>query len=251
VEEKKKASRLVSVPLTIIQEKYYSGGRGIMKILCISDQIDPLVYTNSIKERFRDIDIVLGAGDLPLDYLEFIVSSLNVPLLFVFGNHQTEDFRFFKRDAEVYPVWNHEQRAALSLGCIHAGGRVYKNSGLIIAGLGGSMRYNNGENQYTNMQMYFEIFRLIPRLLLNRLFRGRFLDILLTHAPPEGIHDKTDPCHRGFGAFLWFMRVFKPRYLIHGHIHLYDLSELRVTEYQQTTIINAYGHYVIDTKESI
>ncbi|MDR2149655.1 MAG: metallophosphoesterase [Spirochaetaceae bacterium] len=224
-----------------------------MKILCISDQIDPLVYTNSIKERFKDIDIVLSAGDLPLDYLEFVVSSLNIPLLFVFGNHNVEELSFFMQRNELSlttPVWD-DGHPASSLGCIHIGSKVRLEGGLIIAGLGGSMRYNQGVNQYTNAQMNFEIIKLIPRLIFNRLFHGRYLDILLTHAPPLGIHDKPDLCHRGFSAFLWFMRVFRPRYLIHGHIHLYDLSELRVSRYQETTVINAYSHYVFDTKEGL
>jgi len=138
-----------------------------MKILCVSDQIDPLVYTNSIKNRFADVDIILSAGDLPLDYLEFIVSSLNKPLLFVFGNHHTHQMA---------------NRAFEGCGCIHVGSRVHKEEGLIVAGLGGSMRYNLGANQYTEFQMYMEIFKLIPSLLINRLIRGRFLDILLTHA---------------------------------------------------------------------
>jgi Icc-related predicted phosphoesterase len=98
--------------------------------------------------------------------------------------------------------------------------------------------------------MYMEICKLIPALLFNRLFRGRFLDILLTHAAPRGIHDKADPCHRGFEAFLRFMRAFKPKYLIHGHIHLYDFSEVRTTVYYKTQVINAYSHYIIDTGEN-
>jgi Icc-related predicted phosphoesterase len=109
------------------------------------------------------------------------------------------------------------------------------------------MRYNRGDNQYTNFQMCCQILRLIPALLFNRLFRGRFLDVLLTHAAPRGIHDREDLCHRGFDAFLWFMRAFKPKYLIHGHIHLYDFSEVRATEYKKTRVINAYSHYIIDT----
>ncbi|MDR3334329.1 MAG: metallophosphoesterase [Treponema sp.] len=217
-----------------------------MKILCISDQIDPLVYTNSIKERFKNIDVVLSAGDLPLDYLEFIVSSLNKPLLFVFGNHNTEEYRFFtgRRDSlEDAEGLRH------GAGTTHIGSKVRVEEGLIIAGLGGSMRYNNGENQYTDFQMYLEILKLIPGILLNRLIRGRFPDILLTHASPKGIHDKPDKCHWGFNAFCWFMRVFKPKYLIHGHIHLYDLADVRATRYHETLVINAYSHYVIDTEE--
>ncbi|TFH04381.1 MAG: metallophosphoesterase, partial [Spirochaetales bacterium] len=58
-----------------------------MRILCVADHIDPLVYSAGIKNRFRDIDLVLGAGDLPMEYLGFISASLNKPIFFVFGNH--------------------------------------------------------------------------------------------------------------------------------------------------------------------
>jgi Icc-related predicted phosphoesterase len=206
-----------------------------MKILCFSDQFDPLVYSVSIKERFGNIDLILSAGDLPMDYLDFIVSSLNKPLLFVFGNHHLEAFA------------EQSGHGANGHGATHVGCRTLREGGLIVAGLGGSMRYNRGGNQYTNFQMYCQILRLAPALLFNRLFRGRFLDVLLTHAAPRGIHDREDLCHQGFEAFLWFMRVFKPRYLIHGHIHLYDYSEVRSTEYKKTRVINAYSHYIIDT----
>ncbi|MDR2403820.1 MAG: metallophosphoesterase [Spirochaetaceae bacterium] len=217
-----------------------------MKILCVSDQIDPLVYSSVIRERFSDIDIILSAGDLPMDYLDFIVSSLNKPLLFVFGNHNLKEYHYHKRGGE-YSVMNSVDCDTYSHGVIHIGSRVRQEEGLIIAGLGGSIRYNRGENQFTDFQMNLEILRLIPALVFNRLFRGRYLDILLTHAPPRGIHDKEDPCHRGFKAFLWFMRVFKPKYLIHGHIHLYDLSDVRLTTYGDTQVLNAYSHYTIET----
>jgi Icc-related predicted phosphoesterase len=222
-----------------------------MKILCISDQIDPLVYSNTIKDRFGDVDLVLCAGDLPLDYLDFIISSLNKPLFFVFGNHHVEDLRFFKGgDGFSSPYsWDETAGSGRGSGAVHIGSRVRREGNLIIAGLGGSMRYNRGENQYTNLEMILEIIKLLPGLLFNRLFRGRFLDILLTHAPPQGIHDKEDRCHWGFKAFLTFMRIFKPKYLVHGHIHLYDLSDIRVTTYQDTVVINAYSHFIIDTKD--
>jgi Icc-related predicted phosphoesterase len=219
-----------------------------MKILCVSDQIDPLVYSASIKERFADIDLVLSAGDLPMEYLEFIVSSLNRPLLFVFGNHNLKEFRYYTSGKE-FNSWIDETQRHHSSGAVHIGFKVHREEGLIIAGLGGSMKYNRGESQYTEFQMKWAILKIIPFLLINRIFRGRFLDILLTHASPLGIHDKSDPCHRGFKAFLWFMRVFKPKYLVHGHIHLYDLSAVRATKYRDTLVLNAYNHYVIDTGE--
>jgi Icc-related predicted phosphoesterase len=216
-----------------------------MKILCISDQIDPLVYSSSIKERFGDVDLVLSAGDLPMDYLEFIVSSLNKPMLFVFGNHQAEGMQRYA-EKSLFPGWDNTIN---STGAIHVGSKVVIEDGLIVAGLGGSMLYNHGENQYTEFGMKMEMLKLIPSLIFNRIFRGRSCDILLTHAAPKGIHDKEDRCHWGFKCFLWFMRIFKPRYLVHGHIHLYSLTETRTTQYQNTLVINAYSHHIITTAE--
>jgi Icc-related predicted phosphoesterase len=215
-----------------------------LKILCISDHIDPLVYSPGIKERFADVDIVLSAGDLSFDYLDFIISNLNKPLFFVFGNHYTEEIKHFRKliDTPLFEM-NHD---CFICGAIYLESKVKREGNLFIAGLGGCMRYNNGANQYTEFQMSLEIIKIIPRLLWNRIIHGRFLDILLTHAPPRGIHDRNDKCHQGFKAFLWFMNVFKPKYLVHGHIHLYDLTDVRSTKWKDTTVINAYNHYIIN-----
>ena len=193
--------------------------------------------------------MVLSAGDLPLDYLDFIISTLNKPLFFVFGNHYTEDIKRFRKDfafsfAEINGDYDFS-------GAVHLGTKVITEGKLILMGLGGSMRYNNGANQFTDFQMTLEMIKLFPKLLWNRIFRGRFVDILLTHAPPRGIHDREDKCHVGFKSFLWFMKTFKPRYLIHGHIHLYDLSDDRSAKWEDTTVINAYGHYVINVGDKI
>lgn len=216
-----------------------------MKILCVSDQIDPLVYSNSIKQRYSDVDLILSAGDLPVDYLDFIVSALNKPMLFVFGNHHTEDYHYYKTGTSLF--YNGMDYDMHSSGAIYIDTRVHYEEGLIIAGLGGTMRYNHGENQFSDFEMYIRMLRLIPALIVNRLVRGRYLDILLTHAAPRGIQDKQDKCHLGFKCFLWFMKVFRPKYLVHGHIHLYDLSEVRTTKYHETLVINAYSQYIIDT----
>jgi Icc-related predicted phosphoesterase len=229
-----------------------------MKILCVSDQIDPLIYTNSLKQRYADVSLILSAGDLPMDYLDFILSTLNKPMLFVFGNHHTKYFSYCSnRESTYYPNSNFDQFDKNDMSMIppiggsHVSAKVLYEEGLIIAGLGGCMRYNGGENQFTEFQMKLQILKILPALFFNRIFRGRFLDILLTHASPRGIHDKEDICHMGFKCFLWFMRVFRPRYLVHGHIHLYDLSEVRTTKYYDTLVVNAFSHYIIDTGEII
>jgi uncharacterized protein len=222
-----------------------------MKILCVADHVDPLVYSIQVKQRFADIDLVLSAGDLPMDYLGFIASSLNTPVGFVFGNHNLKELPTFSRASRpVLDATSVDAQIRNHFGATYLDGRVRRIGGLIIAGLGGSMRYNNGEHQFTERQMYRRMVRLVPRLLWNRLIHGRYLDILLTHASPRGIHDKQDPCHIGFRSMLWFMRRFRPRYLLHGHIHLYDLNAERVTRYRETEVINVYDHYVLELEDA-
>ena len=216
-----------------------------MRILCVSDQVDPLVYSPRMRERFRDVDLVLSAGDLPPEYLGFITSMLNKDLVYVMGNHDLGEL-----EARGVSRWIDASPDAVdaSTGATDAGFRIKRMEGLIILGLPGSMLYNNGPNQYSEFSMSLRIALLAPRLLLNKLLRGRAVDLVLTHALPQGIHDREDRCHRGFKCFLWLMRAFKPRWLVHGHIHLYDLADVRISRYHETTVINAFGHWLLDTE---
>jgi Icc-related predicted phosphoesterase len=210
-----------------------------MKILAISDRIVQELHSPVIKEQFGDVDLVLACGDLPPHYLEFVVNQLKVPLLYVFGNH----------DQGVYTRSGGFKKGPT--GGLNVDGRVAEVKGLLVAGLEGSMRYSGrGEHQYTEWDMRLKALRLAPILLGNRLRHGRFLDILITHAPPLGIHDGTDVCHTGFRAFCWMMDLFRPRYLIHGHQHVYHPSTTVRTTYHRTRVVNAYGYQVIDWEEA-
>ena len=75
--------------------------------------------------------------------------------------------------------------------------------------------------------------------------------MLLTHAPPLGIHNGPDRPHRGFRAFLFFMDMFAPRYLIHGHVHRsYGVREPWQTRYRRTLVINTAGYRLVSISES-
>jgi hypothetical protein len=217
-----------------------------MRVLCVADHVDPFIYSAGLKSRLRDVDMVLSAGDLPLEYYDFIVSSLNKPLFFVFGNHHLARRDDFRRRADPGRPLAPPSDWRAFVGGTYLEGKVVRSGGLLLAGLGGSIWYNGGEHQYTDFGMFLRILRLLPKLLWNRAFRGRWLDLLLTHAPPYGINDLPDPCHTGFRVFLWFMRTFRPRYLVHGHVHLYDRNAVREARYGDTTVLNAYDHAVIE-----
>lgn len=232
-----------------------------MKILCVSDYVDPLIYNQNVKEAFSDIDLILCAGDLPMDYIDFIVSVFNKPTYFVFGNHDLKEYHLYHRDSRLDGsrfTKNYEQsmhgHGATYLGfkCFINENLVFddpetgKKTPLLIAGASGTVRYNNGLCQYTEAQMKFKLLKLVPKLIFNKLKYGRYLDIFMTHASPRHIHDHEDPCHLGFECYNWFLERFKPTFMVHGHIHLYDLREERIGKYYDSTVVNAYAHYVIE-----
>jgi len=207
-----------------------------LKILAVSDEVVDRLYSIGISEHFRDIDLILGCGDLPYEYLEYLISVLNVPLLYVPGNHD--------------PQYNKRNSSARAEGCDFLDQRATRVKGLNLAGMGGSIRYKPvPPNQYTQVEMYMRFISLLPKLLRQRLQTGYSLDIMIAHSPPHGIHDDNDPAHIGFFAFRDFIRVFKPRYFLHGHTLVYKSNLLpTVTKVGTTTIINVYPYRVVEVE---
>jgi Icc-related predicted phosphoesterase len=120
---------------------------------------------------------------------------------------------------------------------------------LLLAGLEGSIRYNYSTPfQYTENEMWWNILQLVPGLLRNRLYHGRWIDVLVAHSPPFGIHDAPDRAHTGFRSFLTFMRYFRPRYLLHGHVHVYRHDTVTVTRYLETEVINVYPYRLLNIR---
>jgi Icc-related predicted phosphoesterase len=122
-------------------------------------------------------------------------------------------------------------------GCVNIDGRLVEVRGLRIAGLGGSLRYKEGPNQYSQGQMGRRALKLELRTRLGRVRNGRKLDVLVTHAPPFGLAEAVDGAHAGFVAFLRLIRSFQPLLAVHGHIHPYGrtLPERRIGS---TRVIN-------------
>lgn len=207
-----------------------------MRILAVSDRVLDQLYCSDVRQRYPDIDLIIGCGDLPYYYLEFLVSALDTNLLYVLGNH------------DGGPQYTIDGRILTGVqGGTNIHRRVLKKEGLLIAGLEGSMRYrSNSTLMYTEGEMIWNVFSMIPQLMWYRWRYGRSLDILVTHSPPFHIHDGKDIAHTGFKIFRNMMKWFQPKYLLHGHMHVYRNDVPRVTEFYQTTIINVYPYRVFE-----
>ena len=195
-----------------------------MKLLLVSDKESPYYWDYYQPGRLDGVDLIISSGDLNAKYLSFLVTMGRAPLLYIHGNHdQTYD---------LHPPEGCD--------CIEDKLIVYK--GLRIMGLGGSAFYSGGPHQYTERQMERRI-----RRMWFKLRRAGGVDIVVTHSPAQGFGDAEDYAHRGFACFLPLLDKYKPRYLIHGHVHAnYGADIPRLLQRDGTTIINAYERYLLE-----
>lgn len=206
-----------------------------MKILTVSDKVEKSFFKeNLLREKCQGIHLILACGDLPPYYLEYLLNSLNVPLYYVPGNHDEQPYQ---------PC---STKKLFAKGCINIDQRIIVSKGLLIGGLAGAFRYKKGKYLYTEAQMHRKALSMIPHLLVNKIKYKRYIDILITHAPPFGIHDEKDLPHRGFKEFLKFMKTYSPVYLIHGHTTPQAGKEITTSWYLSTRVINTNPYRLLE-----
>lgn len=182
----------------------------------------------NLRRRYSDVDFVISCGDMPAAYLDFIVTILGKPLYFVRGNHD-----------EMY--------TQTPPGGIDLHQNIVTTHGLTLVGLEGSLKYNRGTIQYTQWQMTYKVCKLAPHLQYRRWQKSNAIDIFVTHAPARGIHDiEEDVPHRGFDAYLKFLDWYRPRYMLHGHVHTWDRRKATRTQYKATQIMNINPYTILE-----
>lgn len=207
-----------------------------MKVLAVSDQVVERIYTLTGQGYFQGVDLILGCGDLPYTYLEYLVSMLNVPMFYIPGNHD--------------PAYDPKFSSSRAEGGVNLDLKRAHAKGLLLAGFGGSIRYRpDGVNQYTQVEAYLRAWQLLPGLLLNRLRYRRALDVLITHSPAFGIHDEETQAHRGLRAINLILRWARPRYHFHGHTHFFRRNlEPSATQWGSTMSMNVFPYKVIEVQ---
>jgi Icc-related predicted phosphoesterase len=199
-----------------------------MKLLCISDTVEPVLYGPGLNDYASEVDAVISCGDLPFEYLEYIVTFLGRPLYYVRGNHDPESHR------------------KVPGGCIPLDGEIVDADDVVLAGLSGCRLYSGGPNQYTEREMSLRAWRLSMRLRMRALLRRPKPLVLVTHSPPFGIGDGEDPAHIGFRSFVRLIDRHQPPLWLYGHVHLYGAEPVRVRERGTTRLVNVYGHQIFD-----
>lgn len=194
-----------------------------MKILVVGDAESKYLWDFFDEKKLKDVKLIISTGDLNSKFLTYLVTMLNVPLLYVHGNHDTG---YLNSPPE---------------GCDNIEDKLIIYKDLRIVGLGGSFRYKPGPFQFTEKEMRKRVKKLRRKLWVNKGF-----DILVSHAPAYGLGDGQDLCHKGFESLKDLIEKYKPKYFLHGHQHLNYGTQPRIIKYNDTTIINSYQYHIFD-----
>jgi len=216
----------------------------VVRVLAVSDETSNALLADL--DPVRSARLILACGDLPFDYLGALINALEVPAIFVPGNHDPDLSGYRLSRAGLTLRAGLPAMAPWPDGAVNADVGIVNVAGLRIGGLGGCLRYSDGPNQYSERQQASRALRLRVGARRRSLGRGG-VDVLLTHAPPLGVGDGDDAPHRGFRALHGLTRALRPTALLHGHVHPYG----RHTEtglLHGAAVLNVTGWHLLDIR---
>ena len=160
-------------------------------------------------------DAVVLLGDLSPEWLDVLGRFADLPVMGVYGNH--DDGRYLE---------------ARNMTDLHLTSAEVDH--LRFTGFQGCVRYKPGAPlQYTQREA-----NRMARRLPNA-------DVLLSHAPPRGVHEEPegDRAHEGFEALREYIWRVQPRLAIHGHTPPPPRGAVRVGG---TKVVHVVGASLVD-----
>jgi Icc-related predicted phosphoesterase len=185
-----------------------------MKLLVIADR--PPIDDSKIVAEQNNVDLVVTLGDLDGASLAALKGITNIPKIGVYGNHCSG--KYFG-----------------DVGITNMHMMTWEYKGVKFGGFQGSLRYKKDPQAIMYTQEEAEhLFTHFP-----------YVDVLLTHSPPYGIHDEpNDPTHEGLIAIRNYIDKYHPKFVLHGHV--YVSPDIKRTQYNGTEIIFVYRQHVVE-----
>lgn len=225
-----------------------------MKILAVADEPARALRESCDPDHWRGkgIDVLVSCGDLSVEYLDYLSDLLQVPLLYVRGNHD-DQWRGTPGGEDIH-------------------GKVVTCGGTRFLGLQGAPRYNDKPLQYTESEVSLRLKLLAPRLLMSR-----GVDVVVAHAAPRFCPHAYEACpkpvgvgrpctylppqpdgrpvtcpeaedmaHRGFAAYRELVLRYRPKLFIHGHRHRTYGRSRQEQRIGDTRVVDALGSVIVE-----
>src|ERR1700753_4169113 len=135
---------------TALQVHSGQAAGGAIRVLAVSDEVAEGLLADP--RPVRSAQLIVACGDLPAEYLGALMNALDLPLVFVPGNHDPDQSGYRVTRSGLVTRSGFPARPPWPTGAVNADGQVVDVAGLRIAGLGGCLRYGEGPNQYTERQ---------------------------------------------------------------------------------------------------
>src|SRR5260370_26631135 len=107
----------------------------VVRVLAVADVPDQLLLADL--SAVSTAELILACGDLPFDYLGDLMNALDVPLVFVPGNHDPDLSGYRTSRAGLTLRAGLPARPPWPDGAVNADARGVDLAGLRLAGLGG------------------------------------------------------------------------------------------------------------------
>ena len=184
-----------------------------MRLLVLADEESWLPLPALVRSHAPDAVITLG--DLVPDTLDPLGRFPGLPVLGVYGNHDDGTY------LDAANATNLHLRAAAV-------------GGVTFAGFQGCVKYTPGfvRLQYSQREAK-KMARRLPRA-----------DVLVSHAPPRGVHEEPDDrAHEGFEALRAYVERVQPRLALHGHTPAPPRRAVRIGA---TKVVHVVGAQLVD-----
>ncbi|HYM84180.1 MAG TPA: metallophosphoesterase [Candidatus Dormibacteraeota bacterium] len=210
----------------------FAGRKGEpIRLLAVSDELDPALGHDVNRERLGRIDMVIGCGDLGADELCFLGDAFGVPLIYVLGNHDRGGR--WAQSAPRLPTPLARFSTELGLGFVGLSWPGHDRPGL--------------HARRDERAAWVDVARVVVRLAIRRL-TGRAAPVLVvSHAPPRGLGDGPDAYHRGFAGYRWLVERLRPPVWLHGHTNPAS-TERRDVRAGPTRLVNVTGSVLIELR---
>ena len=221
----------VQVPWPDARLFVHRGGRPY-RILAVADEIDRSLESPATRAGLGPIDLVIGCGDLPVDYLQFVTDAFDVQLAYVRGNH------------DVGGAWATGDATRLHLPEPLADGHPWTDGAVTVIGFSGIPRHGGSGLQVSSLSRWSAV---LGAWLRAGRRRSDEPVLCISHVAPRGINDGPDRFHRGSWALRWLAQRLEPPLWLHGHTTLLTRHlEDRCIQHGRTLFYNTVGAVLVE-----